>query len=145
MPGLVARLEERLVLLTRLEKLAPGAAVIRRAKHVLGEVHLLLAVHDRLGVHGEVAVMQLLDDVVAQLKVRVADERLAGGGAGLHADARTDRIGLIRTRVDEVEGDDAPGADERLSVCRLTALPMKAMASALHLGGRPCERVRRTP
>ena len=40
-PGLVAGLEERLVLLTRLEKLAPGAAVIRRAKHVLGEVHLL--------------------------------------------------------------------------------------------------------
>ena len=47
-PGLIAGLEEALVLATRIEKIAPGTAVIRRAEHILGEEDLLLTIHDRL-------------------------------------------------------------------------------------------------
>ena len=64
-PGLIAGLEETLVLATRLEKLATGAAVVRRAEHILGEVHLLLAIHDGFCIHGEIAIVQFLNHVVS--------------------------------------------------------------------------------
>ena len=65
---------------------------------------MTVVVHDRAAVHGEVSVVHLANDVVAERKIRMTDQSFARTGARLHANPRTHVVSHVRPEQDEVEG-----------------------------------------